>query len=292
MSTLSVKLQELRENYDKLRSIFLDKNLEKLFLDIRYNNQSKNSVFLTSLTASSILKAISYYGDKEAPMSEFEITDGEKLLLIYCIFHNHAWKSFVRMYHSVERGGTGGANYSQNPLAIEIGTMIKMSKKRKDRTFYEKMYDELEAIRTGLESFEASIKSQIAILEEKKALMEKIDRTRKSEIISRYFVQSVTFERSTVFRFLYKCPVSRLNCLVPTVGASNIDYEPLRQIIAQIFKTPKTVSKKKPIVQTNKIQCNTVPALSKGKYVFKEVYSFVFKLLFFSFRCLCFERTF
>jgi hypothetical protein len=57
---------------------------------------------------------------------------------------------------------------------------------------------------------------------------------------------------------------------VPTFGASNIDYEPLRQIIAQIFKTPKTVSKKKPIVQSN-----TVPALSKGKYVFKEVSVFI-----------------
>ncbi len=242
MSTLSVKFQELRENYNKLRSICLDKNLEKLFQDIRYNDQSKNSAFLTSLTASSILKAISYYGDKQAPMSEFEITDEEKLLLIYCIFHNHAWKSFVRMYHTVERDKTGGANYSQNPLAIEIGTMIKMSKKRSDRTFYEKMYDELEAIRTGLESLQDVIRSQIAILEEKKALKEKIDRTRSSEIISQYFVRSVTFERSTVFRFLYKCPVSCSNCLVPTLGASNINYERLRQIIAQIFKIPKKKS--------------------------------------------------
>jgi hypothetical protein len=138
MSTLIAKLQELRENYNKLRSIFLDKNLEKLFQDIRYKDQSKNSAFLTSLTASSILKAISYYGDKEAPMSEFEITDEEKLLLIYCIFHNHAWKSFVRMYHTEERDGTGGANYSQNPLAVEIGTMLRQSRKLRDRAFYQK----------------------------------------------------------------------------------------------------------------------------------------------------------
>jgi hypothetical protein len=264
MSTLIVKLQELRENYNKLRSIFLDKNLEKLFQDIRYKDQSKNSAFLTSLTASSILKAISYYGEKEIPMSDFEITDEEKLLLIYCIFHNHAWKSFVRMYHTEEKDGTGGANYSQNPLAIEIGTMLKGSLKRSDRTFYEKMYDELEAIRTGLESFQNKLRSQIKTLEEKKALMEKIDRTRSSEIISKYFVRSVTFERSTDFRFLYKCPVSRSNCLVPTLGASNINYEPLRQIIAQIFKIPK---KKNPIVQTNKIQGNNVPALPKGKCI-------------------------
>ena len=171
------------------------------------------------------------------------------------------------MYHTVEKGGTGGANYSQNPLAIEIGTMIKVSKKRSDRLFYEKMYDDLEIIRTGLEGLQDSIRSKIAILEEKKPLLEKIVRQRHTEIISQYFVLSVTFESCTNFPFCYKCPISRSNSLLPIVGASNINYEQLRQIIAQIFKIPKPVLKKKPFVETNKIKDNTVLALSKGKCI-------------------------
>ena len=95
MSTFSVRLQELRQQYVILRSICKDKNIEKLVDDIRNKNQSRNSAYLNSLTASTILQAISYYGDSEASMSEFEITDEEKLLLIYCIFHNNAYLEIV-----------------------------------------------------------------------------------------------------------------------------------------------------------------------------------------------------
>ena len=264
MSTFSVRLQELRQEYYKLRSICKDKNVEKLVDEIRNKNQSRNSAYLNSLTASTILQAISYYGDSEASMSEFEITDEEKLLLIYCIFHNHAWKSFVRMYHTVEKDGSGGADYSQNRLLKECSTLLSSSTKRADRSFYRKTYDELETIRNGLEDLQSLIRSNIAYLEEKKALMDKIDRKRDNEIISKYFITSVTFESSANFHFRYKCPVSLSNCLEPIMGSSNIDYTPLRTIIAQIFEIPKPVVKKKQKVKKNEIEGNPVSTLSKG----------------------------
>jgi len=263
MPTFAENLQALRENYSRLKDLIVNENIDKLVTAVRKNIQTAiNHEYLNSLTASTILQNISFYASNEKSNRNSEISNKEKLLLVFSLHHNYAWRLFVELYHSEEEDKTGGLAYSQNPLITECAKMLK----RKDITAKMKkslklIFDEIEVIRDGLDDLKIKITENVESLKDHSQIARELYR----DIIGRMYIQSVIFDNEE-FLFKYKGPFS-LNRLPPETGATLIDYVPLREIIDNIFKIKKSSKKQK---------ADTRSDLSKGLWQYYFYYTICF----------------
>ena len=104
-------LTELEENFVLFEDVCLDGNFTKLVDEVNKKGQSTIQYpdYLDSLTVKAILKDISFYGKKELTKFDFtNITNKEKLLLLYGLYHNYCWKMFDKLYNPRQEGNTGG----------------------------------------------------------------------------------------------------------------------------------------------------------------------------------------
>jgi hypothetical protein len=239
MSTLQGRVKEFKENFDIFEKICMDENFEDLVDELLKKQQFIKSKFLDSLTAKTILSEITFYGNKDSSKIEYDITNRDKLLLIFCLYHNWAWRKFVQLYQRYEEGG---ASYSQCALLLELTKLLNAEKSRPAQRRLDIQISVLETDRDRIDDLrKKKLQSFVDELDTRKALKSKIVRTREpglADYIARYYIKSVIFESGQVFEFNYKCPDTRKNCIKPNEGANNIKPSPLREIIKTIFEIP------------------------------------------------------
>ena len=238
MSTLPGRVKEFKENFDKFQKICNDENFEDLVGELLKKKQFIKSKFLDSLTAKTILNEITFYANKDSSKIDYDITNRDKLLLIFCLYHNCAWRKWVQLY---QRGDEGGASYSQCVLLLAFTDLLNAEKKRPAQIKLDVQISELETDRDIIHDLQKKLQSFVHELEERKDLKSKIVRPRDkatADYVSRYFIQSVIFESGQKFQFNYKCSDTMKNCLKPNEGANYIKIQPLREIIKTIFEIP------------------------------------------------------
>jgi hypothetical protein len=238
MSTLPGRVKEFKENFDRFQKICNDENFEDLVDELLKKKQFIKSKFLDSLTAKTILNEITFYGNKDSSKIDYDITNRDKLLLIFCLYHNWAWRKFVQIY---QRADEGGASYSQCVLLLAFTELLNAEKKRPAQVKLDVQISEFETDRDLIYDLQKKLQSFVDELDERKALKSKIVRPRDkgtADYVTRYFIKSVIFESGQEFKFNYKCPDTRNNCIKPNEGANNIKLQPLSQIIKTIFEIP------------------------------------------------------
>ena len=241
MSTFQGQVKEFKENSVKFDNICSNKNFAHLINELMTKKQSIKSEFLDSLTAKTILTEITFYGNKNSSKDEYDITNLEKLLLIFCIYHNFAWRKFVQLYQGEEKDGTGGHSYSQFNLVPECNTLLKSSAKIPvEHKRVDVLMSELESISERIDDLRKKLRSNVDLLDSKSILKSKIGRkdAKSTDIITRYYINSVRFESGQILVFKYKCPDTRENCLKPNAGADHIKITPLLDMIKIIFQNP------------------------------------------------------
>ena len=240
MSTFLGLVKEFKDNSVKFDNICSNKNFAHLINELMTKKQSIKSEFLDSLTAKKILTEITFYGNKNSSKDEYDITNLEKLLLIFCLYHNFAWRKFVQLYQAAIEGGTGGRSYSQFYLVPECNKKLKSSAKIPvEHKRFDVLMSELDSISERIDDLRKKLRSNVDLLESKSILRSKIGLDPPStDLITRYYIHSVRFESGQILVFKYKCPDTKQNCLKPNAGADHIKLTPLLDMIKIIFQNP------------------------------------------------------
>ena len=236
-----VRLQKKLEVFEE---VCMDENFTKLFNELNKRGQSSihQSDYLDSLTSSIILSEILSYLPEQIAKLKFPMSNKEKLSLLYGLYHNYCWRVFDRLYNPKVDGSfgnselnAGGTEYSQDFLMKECQDLIKNSKARQQKQFYEGRYDELERIRERLHALKDTIRHVSDTLSgDNDAALNNLTRVVDEDNFYKKYFANLTLDCNGVIPFLYVSK-SRLN-LSPMMGADAIDINQLRKMIGLIFK--------------------------------------------------------
>ena len=228
----------LDENFGLFEDVCLDLNFTKLVDEVKNKGPStiQHPDFIDSLTVKAICKDISFYGRKQ--LKRFEstnITNKEKLLLLYGLYHNYCWKMFDKLYNPVqERSRAGGDLHSQHQLMKKCTEFLD----RINKTLYERYLSQIETIRDRLHEFKEVFRESSKTLFEDGALS-KMARVVSNDHFDNKYFQSLKFDNNTEFIFKYKSALEGENDKSPMDAAHLININSLRNIIDTIFKIPK-----------------------------------------------------
>jgi len=228
----------LHNNFVLFEDVCSDLNFTKLVVELK--NKGRRSTiqhpdFIDSLTVKAICKDTSFYGRKQKTRYEStNITNKEKLLLLYGLYHNYCWKMFDKLYNPVqERSRAGGDRHSQHQLMKQCTDL-----NRTNKTLYERHLSEIETIRDRLHEFKEVFRESSKTLFEDGALS-KMARVVSNDNFDNKYFQSLAFDNNSEFFFKYKSELEEKNDKSPMDAAHLININSLRNIIDTIFKIPK-----------------------------------------------------
>ena len=160
----------LHNNFVLFEDVCSDLNFTKLVVELK--NKGRRSTiqhpdFIDSLTVKAICKDTSFYGRKQKTRYEStNITNKEKILLLYGLYHNYCWKMFDKLYNPVqERSRAGGDWHSQHQLMKQCTDL-----NRTNKTLYERYLSQIETIRDRLHEFKEVFRESSKTLFEDGAL--------------------------------------------------------------------------------------------------------------------------
>ena len=235
-------LSRLEDNFVLFEDVYSDLNFTKLVDEVK--NKGPPTIqypdFLDSLTVKAICKDTSFYGRKQLTRHESSnITNKEKLLLLYGLYHNYCWKMYDKLYNPVQEGSrAGGDSHSQNPLMLQCTEFLDRNRNKSSKIVYEKFLSRIEIIRDRLFEFKEAFR------ESSKTLYENGDLRKMTRVVSedhfnnKYF-QSLAFDNNSEFIFKYYSDFEDKNDKSPMDAADSINIKSLRNIIDTIFKIPK-----------------------------------------------------
>lgn len=235
-------ISRLEENFVLFEDVCLDLNFTKLVDEV--NNKGPSTIqrpdFLDSLTVKAICKDTSFYGRKQKTRYEStNITNKEKLLLLYGLYHNYCWKMFDKLYNPVqERSRAGGDLHSQHQLMIQCTEFLDRTRNKTNTEVYEGFHNRIETIRDRLHEFKEAFRESSKMLYENGALRKMTRVVSEDHFKNKYF-QSLAFDNNSEFIFKYKSDFEDKNDKSPMDAAHLININSLRNIIDTIFKIPK-----------------------------------------------------
>jgi len=232
----------LDENFGLFEDVCLDLNFTKLVDEVKNKGPStiQHPDFIDSLTVKAICKDISFYGRKQ--LKRFEstnITNKEKLLLLYGLYHNYCWKMYDKLYSPVqERSRAGGDLHSQHRLMIQCTDYLDRNRNKDYKIVYERYLSGIETIRDRLHEFKEVFRETSKTLYDDGALY-KMTRVVSEDHFNNKYFQSLKFDNNTEFIFKYYSNFEGMNDKSPMDAAHSINIKSLRNIIDTIFKIPR-----------------------------------------------------